>query len=68
MENVSRFFGISSILCDLNSGVKNLVYIESLGRLFSSIEDRTRKRKIVMDLDEKVLRTIMINPIAIITQ
>ena len=46
-------------LSDLNSGVKNLVYMERLGRLFSSIEDRTRKRKVVKDLDEGVLRTII---------
>lgn len=46
-------------LGDLNSGVKNLVYMESLGRLFSTIEDHTCKRKIVKDFDEKVLRTII---------
>ena len=46
-------------LGDLNSGVKNLVYMERLGQLFSSFEDRTRRRKVVKDLDEGVLRTII---------
>ena len=46
-------------LDDLNSGVKNMVYIERPGQLFSSIEDHTHQRKIVMDLSEDVLRTII---------
>lgn len=46
-------------LSDLNSGVKNLVYMERLGQLFSSIEDHTHRRKIVKDLDEGVLRIII---------
>ena len=46
-------------LGDLNSGVKNLVYMERLGQLFSSFEDHTRRRKVVKDLDEGVLRTII---------
>lgn len=43
----------------LNSGEKNLVYMERHGKLFSSIDDHTRRRKIVKDLDEEVLRTII---------
>lgn len=46
-------------LNDLNSGVKNLVYMERLGKLFSSIEDHTHRRKVIKDLDEGVLQTII---------
>ena len=44
-------------LSDLNSGVKNLVYMERPGKLFSSIKDHTHRRKVVADLDKEVLQT-----------
>ena len=44
---------------DLDSDVKNLVYIERPGRLFSSVEDHTHQRKVVKDLNEDVLRTLI---------
>ena len=46
-------------LSDLNSGVKNLVYIERPGQLFSSIEDHTHRRKVIKDLDKGVLQIII---------
>lgn len=46
-------------LSDLNSGVKNLVCVERPGQLFSSIEDLTRQRKTVKDLNDDILRTII---------
>lgn len=46
-------------LDDLDSGVKNLVYVERPGQLFSSIEDHTHQRKVVKNLNEDVLRTIL---------
>ena len=44
---------------NLDSGVKNMVYIERPGKLFTSVEDHTHQRKIVKDLNEDVLRTII---------
>lgn len=45
-------------LQDLNSGVKNMVYIERPGRLFRSIEDHTHHRKVVKGLNVDIMRTI----------